>query len=198
MGLDFKDINLSEPLLSWYLSGIKYLIKDNPPIQDYKHLNSSSNAIYSNKEILFPEPWDRIFKHLNPPHPHIWTYWELAEDMTSSFSKSRQTLFNNIVKAMQWPKNSIVFWPLSYLDTNTIYLRSDIFWKGLKLIQPKYIVCFGRRAFINLFPSFPLKYGKITYKNYHVIYLPGPEKMLPDNRQVKKIVWNLLKSLHAQ
>lgn len=197
MGLDFKDINLSEPLLSWYQSGIRYLIKDNHSSQENNHSTKSNKAIPS-KGSFFPEPWDRIFKHLNPPHPHIWTYWELAEDMTPNFSKQRQTLFNNIVKALHWSKNSIVFWPLSYLDTNKICLRTDIFWKGLELIQPKYIVCYGRRAFTNLFPSFPLKYGQTSYKNYHVIYLPGPGKMLPDNRQVKKIVWNLLKSIPAQ
>jgi hypothetical protein len=145
-----------------------------------------------------PEPWRSLSATVEPPHPHLWTYWDLARDLDAEAESDRSRLFRRILHSLQWPEKSVIFWPPSCFEQGELVLRADIFWQGVEWIQPRYIVCFGREAFRGLFPDRADKYGSFQADALTVVHLPGPGDMLPDNRKAKQLVWQFLKSLPSE
>ncbi len=143
---------------------------------------------------------DGLFTHLSKqPSPvfSVWTYWEFPQDVTTDALQERKKLWANIYKAIvqprHWGKNSVAFWSLSRAQAGELHPDTDLFQAGLRYLAPVYIFCFGRRAFSTLLPQTPYAYGQFLYGRYALVSLPGPEDMLPDNREIKAGVWQTLK-----
>ena len=73
--------------------------------------------------------------------------------------------------------------------------RIDLFWDGVKESGADTVVCFGHRAFAHLFPDRDFDTAAFFLDGFTIQPLPGPEDMLPDNRDAKAIVWNRLLGL---
>jgi hypothetical protein len=187
MGLDLTDLNLQEPLRSWYRSGLRYLL---PPVERQGSPEAGSTPL--------PEPWHSLSAQLDPPHPHVWTYWELALDLSGHGDPERFRLFRRILQSLQWPEENVIFWPPAHIEQGELVLRADIFWQGVEWIRPGHVTCFGREAFRRLFPDRAGRYGSFRAGNHTLVYLPGPEDMLPDNRRAKQLVWRILRTLPSE
>ncbi len=168
MGLGFTKIEITQPLLSWREFGLEYFIhfKLDPLWEKYskKFLNSSE------KKILF-------------------SYWELGKDI---FSKNpRIELLNRIIYHLPY-KNQVFLWPLCVVLKGKMVPCEELFYRGISHTKTKMLVLFGERIFKYLFPKMTLQYEEFTINNLKVLPLPSLDKMLPDNRKVKKIVWDKL------
>ncbi len=142
---------------------------------------------------------DDLFAHLGKqPTPvfSVWTYWEFPQDLTTAALAQRKELWANIYKAIvqpgHWGKNSVAFWSLSRNQSGKLLPDTDLFQAGLRYLAPVYIFCFGRKAFSTLLPETDYACGQFLYGRYALVSLPGPEEMLPDNRDIKASVWQTL------
>lgn len=190
--MDLKEINIPEPIRSWYLSGIRYVFSSLSQPEADSRFDQEGPEYQANK---FPEPWQGLWQQITIPQISVWTYWELGEDLSSYFSEMRWKLFRNILSSLKWNQDKVTFWPINKIDQGYIQIHNDIFWQGLDLIKPEYLICFGQAAFACLFPDRNKKDTIFQVQGIQVIVLPGPEEMLPDNREAKKIVWETLKNL---
>lgn len=191
--MDFTDLRLREPFRSWYLNGLRFFFKRGPDCRS-GHLSRQKEPInITSPEEKFPSPWDDLWACSNPPYLSVWTYWELGQDCGQEADQDRQSLFDNILNALGLTREEVLFWPLTSSLEGEINIQEDIFWQGVKLSGAGNIICFGERVFQGLFPNRPLNYSIFVYNDYEVVLVPGPEEMLPDNREAKKIVWRILK-----
>ncbi len=140
-----------------------------------------------------------LFMHLSKqPTPifSVWTYWEFPLDLTENALIERKALWANLYKAIvqprNWGRDSVVFWGLSRNENGNLLADTALFQAGLRYLMPVYIFCFGQKAFSVLFPDKPYAEGTFLYGRYALVSLPGPEKMLPDNREIKSKVWKVL------
>lgn len=185
MGLGSSTELAFEPVRSWRDEGLQYILSPSDS-QLLAQLTQSEGA------PLWPDPWDRLLPQSNQKIISIWTYFELAHDVGGSPSPERRTLWINILGSLQWPKGSILFWPFNVYSGEQLLSRIDTFWEGVHYLQPSHIVLFGRRAFETFFPSHTFTIGEFQFAPLPCWVLPGPEDMLPDNRDKKRTVWQHL------
>ena len=193
--MDLKDLALDQYHRCWFNSGLRYLLHSGP-VQD---TGSSRSSEITTRES-FPEPWNSIWVNITPPVRFVLTYMELADDLqlSNQADQNRIQLFRNIMDALNLPSEQRVFWPINRIKKSQWEEQTEIFWNGIEGMNPNYIICFGENVFKRLFPDRHLNYGQFTTEtNLQVLFLPGPERMLPDNREVKKQVWNFLKQFKA-
>lgn len=194
MGLDLKELELSQDLIRWYAFGLHYLLQDST--KQGLSRSEHSKGFASATEPDFPEPWRQIVKQQQHPCATIWTYWQLPIDCGPKSSEERKTLFRNIIHALGWNPEDYVLWPMSRETQGSLEAKTDCFWRGLPFFRPQYVLCFGRQTFGALFPQKTgTGFGLFNLDQITYIYLPGPEDMLPDQKQAKNLVWNLLKNL---
>ncbi len=137
----------------------------------------------------------RARERLDPPHAQVWTYWELPLDLGENPSHERRELWRRMLKAMGLPRGRILFWPMSLSGRTGPAPRTKLFWDGVKESGAPTVVCFGRRAFAHLFPDREFSTAAFSLEGLTIQPLPGPEDMLPDNREAKAVVWNRLLEL---
>jgi hypothetical protein len=196
MGLDLAELNLHTRLRSWYAAGLRHVFA--PPRSSApasKGTGQKEEPSEAGPGSPFPSPWKEVYERCRPPHPHVWTYWRLCLDLGPEADEARCTLFNNILSSLKWPRENVVFWPLSRSGPSSISPGTEPFWHGVRLLRPRYILCFGLDAFTTLFPDRSPEYGSHTTDRGVIVSLPGPEDMLPDNRQAKSLVWHVLQTL---
>jgi hypothetical protein len=189
--LDFTDLRLKDPFRSWYLNGLQYLFK--PKSDPREVLSPSRHEAEPKKSIRFPAPWDEIWASSRPPYTSVWTYWDLCQDIGSSHDPDRKVLFDRILDALQRTRYEVFFWPVTVFAEGNWQVRQDLFWHGVRMSGACTVVCFGERVFQALFPDAATAYTSLSHEGYQVVYVPGPEEMLPDNREAKRIVWKMLK-----
>jgi hypothetical protein len=202
MGLDLAELNLDTRLRSWYAAGLRHVfapVQDAGRARNAEHLSKgggqSEEPSSTGPEAPFPAPWQDVYLRCRPPHPHVWTYWNLCLDLSPQASEARCSLFAKILSSLKWPRENVVFWPLTCSAPSGISPDVEHFWKGIRLLRPRYIICFGLEAFRALCPDRSPDYGSYTTSHGVIVSLPGPEDMLPDNRQAKGLVWHVLQSL---
>jgi hypothetical protein len=150
------------------------------PLQDFQTSLPASLQIY--------------WQHLHLPVSIVWTYWELDMDIRGEPSKPRMDLWESIIRAKGWNMNHIAFWPLSLPadPTSDPGQCAFFFRKFLASVTPKYILCFGCRSHEALRAALCTDFPQLMPK---IIYLPGAEEMLPDNKAAKRDAWRLIQPL---
>ncbi|MDK2922479.1 MAG: hypothetical protein PWR24_2036 [Desulfonauticus sp.] len=128
----------------------------------------------------------------------LWIYKDYLLDLQTKTNNPRKILVKKIFNAahdqLNWPSKQITFWPLFYPLQGKYVCNLELFEFGLKKIQPTYIFCFGQECFKCLLPQEDFAYNQIfEYKKSLLIALPDFNDLLPDNRELKKIVWEALK-----
>ena len=190
MGLDLSELDIPPALRVWHRLGLTlFLEAKSPEAEDGQAYGTGSCA-------GLPELWRRIVQEHPAPCATLWTYWQLTSDLGSEASSDRIQLFRNIRKALGWASTDIVFWPLAEQRASGLHCRSECFWQGLAVFDPRFVLIFGRQAFKRLFPSTEeRRYGQFIQDHISYIFLPGPEDMLPDQKEAKRLVWNTLKAI---
>ncbi|MFP4048374.1 MAG: hypothetical protein ACLFT8_00355 [Desulfovermiculus sp.] len=197
MGLDLRELNIPQGFLALYQAGISYLLPAGdirePSRQDTRAVKEEDPAQEVHPDQGFPPPWSQVWKKLRPPYTMVWTYWQLSEDLGPAPCLERQQLFKAILSQLRWPRGSVAFWPLSAFDGQTHTAHLDLFWSGIQALQAELVVIFGTQAFQTLFPDKGPGLGfSSTRDGLQIVHVPGPEDMLPNNRDMKNLTWNML------
>jgi hypothetical protein len=156
-------------------------------------------------ETAWPAPWDLYLARAAAPSRTVWTYLELGRDMLAGTAgatdmgagpevQARRGLFRNIIQNMAWPKGSVAFWPLAAEGDP----EPELFWRGVDHLQAEAVVVFGRGGLAALCPGMDYRHSSLILHNLPVHVLPGPEDMLPDNKDAKRIAWTMLKAVLAE
>lgn len=143
----------------------------------------------------WPAPWDAFLQKVCVPSKTVWTYWELTADLCGQADPARRQLWANMVKALSWPRGCIAFWPLAELQGGSTLARADLFWRGVREIGAAKVLCFGRRAFMTLFPDRQYRLTTIRKKDLEIIVLPEIEQLTGGEMQAKRHVWATLSAL---
>ena len=192
MGLDLKGVDLPLGLNVWYALGLSHVLGSG----SVPYPSGSFETSNLSRTSGFPEPWSRILQQYHPPCATVWTYWQLPCDLATKHPSPRKQLFRNIRTSLGWPETEVVFWPVSAEGPQRLQARTDLFWQGMAHFQPRYVILFGWRVFRELFPRMEgSKYGLFKHSQITYIFLPGPEDMLPDQKQAKNFVWTTLKAI---
>ncbi|MFP4392484.1 MAG: hypothetical protein ACOC43_05420 [Desulfohalobiaceae bacterium] len=193
MGADYRALDLPLQLRNWRKCGLRFILasKAGQELED-----SSANECPG---LQLPEPWHRVWSNISSLRcPLIWTYFELGPDLLEPTHNQRLELFSKICGQLEIPNQWIAFWPLAEKGSRDINPRAEIFWQGVAWIKPSYLAVFGQKAMQVLYPDKAGQYGFYLHLNPAVLYLPGPEDMLPDNRQAKAFVWQMLLKLQKK
>jgi len=195
MGLDLHELDIPVHRLGLYQAGVRYLWPlEEPNRNSYQETGGRETTSPSQPSKLeYPSPWSGLWARLQPPYTMVWTYWQLSEDLGAHSDARRRQMFRTILTKLGWPRGSVAFWPLSAFDRNGHNLRLDIFWSGVQFLQAQLVVVFGQPAFQTLFPDLAPCFGFTTTQDgLQIVHVPGPEDMLPDNREMKNLTWNML------
>ncbi len=153
--------------------------------------NDKKNSLSSISEIDNVQP--HLIKFLRTAYS-VWTYLNLPEDIKKGFTTPRGELLSNIVKNLGWNKQACTLWPVSVINDSEPVPDRDFFYRGLRQIKPAYIFIFGCQAFkIITEDRLDYRYGQQYLGNHQLIILPDINTLLPDNRILKNLVWNILK-----
>lgn len=134
-----------------------------------------------------------ILSEYRRPAYSVWSYYDLPQDIEKGFTNPRCDLIFKIIGTLKWGRKMYTFWPLSSLDRSSIVPDPELFFHGISLIKPAYIFIFGSKAFKTLFKDREYTYGQHYSNNQQIIALPDLDSLLPDNRILKTMVWNILK-----
>lgn len=165
-----------------------------PPAKKYRQTEKTAD----NKDVLPSSPPlttvpSHLIKFLRPAYS-VWTYLNLPEDIKKGFTTPRGELLSNIVKNLGWNKQACTLWPVSDIKDRETVPDRDLFYRGLRQIKPAYIFIFGCPAFkIVTEEKLDYRYGEQYLGNHQLIILPDLNSLLPDNRILKTLVWNMLK-----
>ncbi len=186
MGIDISNVDFKTWL--WSLVGVGSLITEHKETRE---------SFVSKKEEGCKNPLLRkCLSKYPPPYRYVFTYYFLGKELLSPGKRTR--LFQNIIKGLKWEKG-ILFLPHNYLDGQNIVETASEFWRIIEEVKKKnslsYILIFGRDSVSCLVPHIEFRFGPLIWKGNKLLFLPSPEQMLPDNREVKNLVWHFLKRL---
>ncbi|SDB16888.1 hypothetical protein SAMN05660653_00791 [Desulfonatronum thiosulfatophilum] len=148
--------------------------------------------VYS--EATFPEPFLFYLHKISDSVKVVWTYFELDQDFRGNPDPQRLELWYSIMKAKGLQQQHVAFWPIELhpWHSATISRSIDFFCKFVNKVCPKFIFCFGSAAH-GLFHDHSNALSFNT--SVPIIFLPGAEEMLPDNKSVKRKAWSLIRPL---
>lgn len=196
MGLDLAALNLTPGQRLWHQAGLRYLFSDRHSDSPDSAGQSPLSPMASGEAGVFPEPWHSLWPRISKPCPTVWTYGALTDDLNDQdCSPQRRQLFKNILKSLGWPRGSVAFWPFAIRSGSQLQPFPDVFWQGLAEMAPRYLLCFGEAALEALCPQRPETGARFMLGQTTVIPLPEPDQLLPDNRDLKRVVWNTLSSI---
>lgn len=155
-----------------------------------------------------PEKETEIVRELPPdlsnllrPAPILWTYFELPYDIFGPGDPARRELIRNILSGLSkielWPQGSSVFWPASGIKDGKIFPDPELFWVGVKRINPLYIFCLGTGVLKALYPKQRFSLKPFCRGNFCFQPLPGPQDMLTGPEEArqenKNQAWKIFK-----
>ena len=192
MGLDPAQLKLNPQWLPFYRSGLRYILRPESSGADAS-LEQGGGSCPSRDGLL------RRLDGLSPPYTALITYWNLCFDLAGAQrteqSAQREELFGRMLSSLAWPGDEYVFWPNSICPDQEVLADAGLFWHGMRTVQPRYVLIFGREAATTVFPDFEPDSRRMEIDGVTFVFLPDPEEMLPDNRKAKNLVWHELKSL---
>lgn len=147
----------------------------------------------------YPAPLIIYRQRLHPPISAFVTYAHLDADLRGQTNQERLGLIQAIIdKAMPWKAQEVAFWPAS-LNASPHVSNKDIETALLRVcneFDPKYILDFGGCISEALANTFQKQQSEI-FQPHSPIYvvLPSLDDMLPDNKPVKKVAWDIIRRL---
>jgi hypothetical protein len=199
--LDFNSLDISENSRVLTQLGLKYFLADPEPPKP-KKTSSPSTPNDQNASFILPKNIKLKLSKLLRPAYTLWIYAGFTYDLSIEEVTDRKQLIRSIVHQvhdkLNWPQGSITFWPVFNFKNDNLAPDIQLFQYGLEQIKPIYIFCFGKDAFKTLFPDQDFEIKKFYYGSYLVQALPDFDQLLPDNRELKNLVWQTLKKYTPQ
>lgn len=138
----------------------------------------------------WPEPWISLKNRRPlPPAPLVlWTYAGLEDDLLGKPSAPRQKVIARLLKGLQHPGGTHVFWPFALPQAAPvaenqpdIENQPSLFWSGVALLRPRVLIVFGSVARDALFLPRSLRPHQQCRKSGCLVYqLPQPENLLTE------------------
>ncbi len=146
----------------------------------------------------WPEPWSIFWQKTIKTPTIVWTYQELSLDLTQpqAQSKERSVLWKFLLKSLGWPRGMFGFWPMSEYHEGAFTPRPDMFWEGIRRLQPQYIACFGQAAFQLIAPDADPNLHAQPYKDYLLHHLPAPQDLAQASPPKRTSMIQALHTLH--
>lgn len=192
MGLDPAQLKIDPQWLPFYRSGLRYLLR--PERARAPCSSEPSDAPAEHRKGMLGR-----LERLSPPYSVLMTYWELCLDLSGACPdekcSQRRQLFSRMISGLGWTDAEYVFWPLSHCPGSEPVADAELFWQGLRSLRPRFVLLFGERATDTVLPRQDPRTSRVEMDGVTYLSLPGPEEMLPDNRQAKNRVWRELRSL---
>lgn len=131
-----------------------------------------------------------------PVRAHILvTYWELSQDLKVGSQSLRLSLAKKIIRALKLPVQCFKFFPITKFQDGRFKLVPDSFLQSIKQCAPIAIICFGKKS-MQIFNGRTIsEYGCFYINGCHIFFLPALDDMLPDNRPLKQLAWNVIKDI---
>lgn len=133
-----------------------------------------------------PADWLALRARKTPPHPRlVWTYPELAEDMSGRGSAERSRLWQRLIADLGLPRGSNAFWPLAPLTGQpSSPARCDpaFFFFGISDMRPQTVLffCSALPGALNLPPlSF---FQPVIVNGVQYVLLHEPARIAEDLR----------------
>ena len=186
MGIDISNVGFKTWL--WSLVGVGALIRE----------NKETDSFVNKKEERVKNPLlKQCLAKYRPPYRYVFTYYFLGKELLSPGERTR--LFQKILTGLKW-KKGVLFLPHNYIKGKNIVETPLEFWGMIEKLKKKnnplsYILIFGEDSASCLVPNNKFRLGPFIWKQNKLLFLPSPEEMLPDNREVKNLVWHFLKRL---
>ncbi|WP_027720593.1 hypothetical protein [Maridesulfovibrio zosterae] len=133
----------------------------------------------------WPAPWSTIASRVTSRLQIFWTYSQLGQDLSGQADAERRKLFQSLIGYMGLPKGAISFWPCTTWDGNTFENRADIFWKGVKDYDVKFVACFGDQTRSIIANEAPANAASAHVNDVQIVMLQDPDflKTLPAEEQ---------------
>ena len=187
--MGFAALHMNERFRPWYEAGLRFLYREGTTPEEDCEQNTVRREI----------PWDRVWEKYRPKLARrgktMWTYWDLGYDLGGRPDPGRRKLLKALMDALGWPKGSIAFWPVAYLEDEDLFPNPDLFWRGVREARSRVVICLGKRAFRTLFPQKNLPRQNFVYNNFRVLPLPGPAEIASGGEGLKKKVLTALQGL---
>ncbi|MDY7002319.1 MAG: hypothetical protein SVS15_11145 [Thermodesulfobacteriota bacterium] len=185
--MDFAALRLDERFRPWHDAGLRFLYREG----DEPEGGEPREGI----------PWDRIWERYEPTLAQssttVWTYWDLGYDLGGRPNPDRRKLLKSVMDALNWPKGSIAFWPMAYLEGDELFPNPDFFWRGVRGAKARGVVCLGGRAFGELFPDEDFSRQTFTHKGVRILALPGPAEIAAGSNNSMNRVLDALRKFNA-
>jgi len=189
--LDFAALHINERFRPWYDAGLRFLYREGG-----EPLGREPKSHDPREDI----PWDRVWEKYEPVLARqgktMWTYWDLGYDLGGRPDPRRRKLLKTVMDQLNWPKGSIAFWPMAYLQGDELLPNPDFFWRGVRKAGARGVVCLGGRAFGELFPDKDFSRQTFTRNNVRVLALPGPTEIATDSSDSMKKVLDALRKFN--
>lgn len=133
----------------------------------------------------WPRNWSALYNKTKPA-TIVWSYPELGTDLTGNSDKARGAYLRSLIGALNLPKGSSTFWPLSLPDDTTDVQSGHFFQLGLQLLQPRAVLLFGKESIRQSGLSIPLTnpYTQTIIQGILYILLPDFPTLIPKKESV--------------
>lgn len=130
-------------------------------------------------------PWSTIASRITPRLQIFWTYAQLGQDLSGQADPERRMLFQSLIGYMGLPKGAISFWPCTTWNGSEFENRPEVFWKGVKDYDVKFVACFGDQTRSVIAPEAPANAASAYVNNVQLVMLQDPDflKTLPKDEQ---------------
>lgn len=107
-------------------------------------------------EGLAPDAWPPFFRERWQKQPStapiVWSYWELAYDLSGCASRERRDVLRALNGALRLPPRTSVYWPLNQPatppdDASRLEAAPLVFLAAVRRLRARFVVIFGERAF---------------------------------------------------
>ncbi len=187
MGSAQLTLKLSDRLRPWYEAGFMYLLKDSA---------YTASAPEPARLPTFSPPWDAYLAKANIGAQVIFTYVELAFDLSGQGNPARGGLFREFLQHLAWAGKSLhSFWPLAACAGTELQFDPDMFWAGVHAIGAKYIVCFGQESLKILTGAEHVLHNPFTLNNITVYAFADLEQILTMLPHERHLIVDPLRSL---
>ncbi|WP_027178332.1 hypothetical protein [Maridesulfovibrio bastinii] len=143
------------------------------PLSDNK---PQAGAACSNL-IDWPEPFSKLAPRVASNVQILWTYFDLAHDLSGQADPERRKLFQSLIVHMGLPKGSISFWPCSRIVNNENKPEPELFWKGVHHFGVKFVACFGEKTQDIILPQADKNVSTLFYEEVQIVTLSDPDFM---------------------
>jgi hypothetical protein len=127
--------------------------------------------------IDWPEPFNKLAPRVASNVQILWTYFDLAHDLSGQADPERRKLFQSLIVHMGLPKGSISFWPCSRIVNNENKPEPELFWKGVHHFGVKFVACFGEKAQNIILPQADKNVSTLFYEEVQIVTLSDPDFM---------------------